>query len=106
MKVFEVVCACGIPSAIFGLIVWWLKKYIDKKEEERRSRDERLENVMMSIVNGVDASLHVSEATAKAVARIPDAHCNGDMHEALEYATEKRHEMNNYLVNQGIQRIF
>ena len=33
----ELIVAMGIPSAITGLLVWWLKRSIDKKEKERRA---------------------------------------------------------------------
>lgn len=38
------------------------------------------------------AALALGEATSRAVQRIPDAHCNGDMHAALEYAQKVKHE--------------
>jgi hypothetical protein len=36
-------------------------------------------------------------ATAKAVGRIPDANCNGDMHKALEEAEQAQKESNDFL---------
>ena len=44
------------------------------------------------------AALALGESTARAAQRIPDAHCNGDMHAALEYAQKVKHEQAiNYL---------
>ena len=38
--------------------------------------------------------------------RIPDAHCNGDMHDALEYAGRIKHEQKDFLTEQGIESIY
>ena len=47
----------------------------------------------------------MSEATAKAVQRIPDAKCNGDMHAALDYELEQKHDLENLLTRQGVNHI-
>lgn len=106
MNIWEIACAAGIPSAIVGLAIYFLKKYIEKKEAEQNAQNARLEKVMFCVVEGIDASCNLGEATAKAVARIPDAKCNGDMHAALEYSTEKRKNLTAFLTEQGVQRIF
>ena len=38
--------------------------------------------------------------------RIPDAHCNGDMHAALDYAAKVKHEQKDFLTKQGIESIY
>ena len=48
----------------------------------------------------------LATATAKAVQRIPDAHCNGDMTEALRRASEIQNEEKEFLLDQGIKHIF
>ena len=48
----------------------------------------------------------VREATAKAVQRIPDAHCNGDMHDALNYAANIKHKQKDFLTKQGIHALY
>ena len=47
----------------------------------------------------------LSEATAKAMQRIPDAKCNGDMHKALDYEQEAKHDLENFLTRQGVNHI-
>ena len=47
----------------------------------------------------------LAEATAVAVQRIPDAHCNGDMHAALEYATSVKHKQKDFLTKQGVDAL-
>lgn len=48
----------------------------------------------------------LAEATAKAVQRIPDAHCNGDMTSALEQSAKYQQEEKDFLINQGIKHVF
>ena len=46
------------------------------------------------------------ERRAVAVQRIPDAHCNGDMHAALEYARKVKHAQKDFLTEQGVKAIY
>ena len=48
----------------------------------------------------------LAEATAKAVQRIPDAKCNGDMKAALELAAKIQKEEQQFLIDQGVKRLF
>ena len=56
--------------------------------------------------SAIGASIALGEATARAVQRIPDAHCNGDMHAALDYAQRVKHELKDFLTEQGVQAIY
>lgn len=100
------IIAMGIPSAIMGLLVWWLKKHIDKTEKKREEREKNSEQFMIYIMQTSRATNVLAEATAKAVQRIPDAHCNGDMTSALEQARKIQNEEKDFLMNQGIKHIF
>lgn len=100
------ILAAGIPSAICGLLMWWLKRYIDKREAHRDIRERNLESLMTMIVNTSRANKVLAEATARAVQRIPDAKCNGDMTKALEQAGKLWREEKDFLVQQGVKRIF
>lgn len=101
----HIIVLLGIPSAITGLFFWILKGKIEKQEKERRERERAREELMVRIIETSNAALALSEATAKAVQRIPDAHCNGDMHTALEYATKVKHAQKEFLTAKGIQAI-
>ena len=58
-----------------------------KQERAQLAKQQQLqEQLMLKLIEGSWAAMALGEATAKAVQRIPDSHCNGDMHEALEYA--------------------
>lgn len=102
----ELLLAMGIPSAVTGLLVWWLKRYIDKKEKEREEREKKTETFMLMILQDTRATNVLAEATARAVQRIPDAKCNGDMTAALEEAAKIRKAETDWLQKQGVENIF
>ena len=102
----EFLLAMGIPSAITGLLVWWLKRHIDARDKKAEEREKNTERLMMMIMQTSRATNVLAEATAKAVQRIPDAHCNGDMTEALRKANEIQKEEQQFLMDQGVKHIF
>ena len=95
----------GIPSAITGLFFWALKRKIEKAEKERREREKNREELLIGLIECTNAALALSEATAKAVQRIPDAQCNGDMHAALDYVTKVKNKQKTFLTQKGIEAI-
>ena len=100
------IMAMGIPSAIFGLLIWWFKRYIDKREAKAEVREKNTENLMLLMMKEIKANNILAEATAKAVQRIPDAHCNGDMTSALERASKIQKEEEDFMRDQGIKHVF
>ena len=58
------------------------------------------------MIEGVDAAIALGEATARAVQRIPDAHCNGDMHAALDYAEKIKHKHKDFMTEQGVDALY
>lgn len=117
MEIAEFLITMGIPTAITGLIVWFFKRYLDKRDKEkekreaeekaaREEREKNTETLMLMIMQTSRATNVLAEATAKAVQRIPDAHCNGDMKDALERANRIQKEEQQFLIDQGIKHIF
>lgn len=96
----------GVPTAATGLMIWFLKRYIDKKEIKRDEKEQNRERLMLLIMQTSRATNVLAEATAKAVQRIPDAHCNGDMKSALEEAERIQNEEKEFMFDQGIKHIF
>ena len=96
----------GVPTAITGFLVWWLKRHIDKRDTEAKEREQNTERLMLMIMQTSRATNVLAEATAKAVQRIPDAHCNGDMTEALARAEKIQKEEQQFMFDQGIKHIF
>lgn len=94
--IWAVILAAGIPSAVFGILVRELNKQLDKREKAKEEREQaRMKNQTL-IIRAVMASLSLGEATAEAVQRIPDAHCNGDMDAALTYAKKVKDEYRDF----------
>ena len=74
----------------------------DKKEREKAAEQQKMQE---QLIEGSWAAIALGEATAKAMQRIPDAHCNGDMHAALDYAAEVKHKQKEFLAERGIHSI-
>ena len=101
----ELIALLGIPSAVTGFAFWALKKWLDKRDKRIEANEAARTAMEIAIVESVNASLALGEATANAVARIPDAHCNGDMHEALNYARDVKHRQKAMLTKLGIESL-
>ncbi len=118
----------GVPTAVTAFAFWLLERNITKRDKERErkaeearkaeadeaaarrkedeEREKARESLMIVTVQGVNAAIALGEATARAVQRIPDAHSNGDMKAALEYAEETKHKQKDLLTEQGIHAIY
>ncbi len=116
MDIGAIMIAC-LPSAVTGFCFWLIEQRIQKQAKEReadekahRAAEEKREKLReqqeLFLVQGVNAAIALSEATAKAVQRIPDAKCNGDMHAALDYAAKVKHEQKDFLAKQGIEALY
>lgn len=69
-------------------------------------REKAREKIMVQLINSSNAAIALGEATARAVQRIPDARCNGDMHKALDYADKVKHSIRDELTQQGVHAIW
>lgn len=96
--IIAVLSAASIPSAIFALFVRRMEKRMDEKDKAREQHE-------FLTIKSINACMALGEATAEAVARIPDANCNGDMHAALEYARTVKHEQKDFLNKQALRAI-
>lgn len=117
MDISSMLVAMCIPSALTGFCFWLIERKIQKRDmEDRAEREQRQKEVdereaarersELYIIKSIQASLALGEATAKAVARIPDAHCNGDMHSALDYAQKVKHEQKDFLSEQALKNLY
>ena len=77
--VTTLVIAMSIPSAITGFAFWAIERRIERREKIQDKKDEARKQNEIIVIRGVNAAIALGEATARAVQRIPDAHCNGDM---------------------------
>ena len=123
----QLITIMGIPTAVTAFCFWLIERRIqkrdkkkeaeeakkaaaekeaaEKKEREEAAREAAREQLQLFVIQTTNASIALAEATAKAVQRIPDAHCNGDMHAALEYAARVKHDQKDFLTKLGIQSI-
>ena len=99
----QLLIAAGVPSAIVAFCFWLLERRIQERAEADKEKNR--EELQYMMLKALDGSLCLSEATAKAVQRIPDAKCNGDMHAALDYELEQKHDLENFLTRQGVNHI-
>ena len=106
MDFVELVIAMGVPSAITGLCFWWLERKIEKRQKEQDKKEHARRKNEIIMIESMNAAIALGEATARAVQRIPDAHCNGDMHEALNYATTIKHKHKEFITEQGIDALY
>ena len=106
----------GLLSMLFGFIIWnWQRKITRRddarykaeaeREAVREEKEKAREKLDVLIIRSLAAQSALSEATARAVQRIPEAHCNGDMTAALEYATEVKRDRRKFLDEQGIHAL-
>lgn len=113
---WQMLVAFGLPTAITGFFIWCLKRDIEKrdrirereqaeKEHKAEERERNREKLDMVLLQSTTAAIALGEATAKAVQRIPDAHCNGDMHAALDYAARIKHDQKDFLTALGIHAL-
>ncbi len=101
-----ILIAAGIPSAITTVGISWLNRKLARRQEEEEQKEEARRENEIIVIEGVMASIALGEATAKAVQRIPDANCNGDMREALEYATEVKNRHRDFIREQGVDALY
>lgn len=98
--------AMGVPSAITGFCFWWFEKKLEKRQKEQDRKEAARKQNEVIIIESMNAAIALGEATARAVQRIPDAQCNGDMHAALKYASDIKHKHKDFITEQGIEALY
>lgn len=106
MDTVQLLMTFGVPSAITGLGVWWLKRRVESNEKKSQEQQQNIEALILMIVQSSKANQIGIQAIAKAVQRIPDAHCNGDMTEALAQMEKIQEQEKEFLMKRGIKYLF
>ena len=106
MDFTAIIIAMSITSAITGFGFWWIERKMDKRDKLMEEKEKAREKSELYVIKSVQASIALGEATARAVQRIPDAKCNGDMHAALEYAQKVKHEQKDFLSEQALKHLY
>lgn len=109
MTVLETIILFFAETGIIGFFFWLIQRKIDNDARERRERDKKMaeeaeareklrEEERLRQMRYADATMTLSQAVARAVQRIPDAKCNGDMSSALKYAEQVQREQKDSLM--------
>lgn len=106
MEIWEIILVFGMPSAITGFGVWLIKRKIEKNEKRYNEKENNLEDLVLMMLQTTRANAVGITAVAKAIQRIPDAHCNGDMTKALEYMKTIQEKEKDFLMDKGVKHIF
>ena len=96
----------GFPAALVGFLFWLLKRWLDKREKAQVDRDKQQQKLFLMMMQSSRANCIGITAVARAVQRIPDAHCNGDMEAALAKMAKANEEEKQFLIDMGVQHIF
>jgi len=94
--------AFGIPA----FMTRRMEKRMDERERKAELRETNRAEMNRLQVKATMAAIALGEATARAVQRIPDAHCNGDMSAALNYVKTVKHEEKDFLTGLGIHALY
>ena len=99
----EILLAAGIPSALFGLVLWFFKRHVDKRDVEQAEHQKNLEQLVLMMLQSTRANTILCKATAEAVR---DGHCNGNMSSALEIVDKAAQAEKEFLLDKSIKYIF
>lgn len=106
LTIAQLIAVFGIPTAITGLGVWWFKRRIERNETKAKEHENNLEALVLMMMQTSRANTVGITAIAKAIQRIPDAHCNGDMTAALEEMEKIQKKEQQFIIDKGIKYIF
>lgn len=104
--IIQLILLFGIPTAITGLGSFLLKRRIERGEAEAKEREQNLESLVLMMIQSSRANSVGITAIARAVQRIPDAHCNGDMKAALEEMEKIQTKEQQFITDKGIKYLF
>lgn len=99
---YIVPAAAAVVVAIIEAMAAKDRNAAKKSKESEEAQQRAHEELMLQLIKGTWAAIALGEATAKAVQRIPDAHCNGDMHDALNYAASAKHDLKEFLAKRSV----
>lgn len=106
IDLIQLLLTFGIPTAITGIAIWWFQRRIEKSEAKAKEHEANIESLVLMMIQTSRANTVGITAIAKAVQRIPDAHCNGDMTSALAQMEEIRKKEQQFLIDKGIKYLF
>ncbi len=106
LSIGNLITLMAVPSAITGFCLWLLERQIKKRDDKQTARENARKQNEIYLIQGVTASIALGEATTRAVQRIPDAKCNGDINAALDYAAKIKHDQKDFLTRKGVDALY
>ena len=106
ITLIQLLLTFGIPTALTGIAVWWFQRRVQANEKKAQERESNLESLVLMMMQTTRANTVGITAIARAVQRIPDAHCNGDMTAALDEITKIQEKEKAFLMDKGLKYIF
>lgn len=103
MNTWEILLAFGVPSAVFGLAIWYFKGIIEKNQKKQEEHDKNQESLVLMMLQSTRANSILCKATAEAVR---DGHCNGNMTAAMQAVEKAAEAEKQFLLEKGIRYIF
>ena len=104
--IIQLILLFGIPTAITSLGSFLIKRRVERGEAEAKEREQNLESLVLMMIQSSRANSVGITAIARAIQRIPDAHCNGDMKEALEKMEKIQTKEQQFITDKGIKYLF
>lgn len=106
MDIWALLLAIGLPSAtlstLFGYFLHRIKKRQDEHDKEQKRREERREKFELLQIKGILSAMALGEATTMA---LKNGHTNGETEKALAYEESVKHEIRDFMTEQGIKHI-
>ena len=99
----EIILAAGIPSALFGLAIWFFKRHVEKRDKKHDEHQKNLESLVLMMLQSTRANSILCKATAEAVR---DGHCNGNMTAAIAIVEKAAAAEKEFLLDKSIKYIF
>ena len=96
ISIWGLLAAMGVPTAVTGLLFWWLKRRIEAGAKTQAERQAAQETLMVLMIQAVQATM------AHAIQR---GHPNGDMEAALTYSTSIKHKIKDHLTTIGVHSL-
>lgn len=105
-SIIAAIIAAGVPSIAITTLFTYILHKREKREDEQRKAETQHEESRRKFellqIQGTLASMALGEATATA---IKNGHSNGETEKALQYEQEVKHEIRNFLAEQGVNSV-
>ena len=98
----NILCA-AIPSLVSGVGLSVISNNLKKHQENQMKQEADHIKSEQHVLNTLIATAEGTEAIAKAVQRIPDAHCNGDMKAAIEKVEKTLSSQRDFLREKAVE---